>query len=264
MFAHCLCDTLESLLEAEYFDTTIRDTWFRVIMNLAAIFLDAGSEIEKEGYHGIVYRKSKGSVFQVFQINLSLLGQWKKSAMSLTLESLLIWNSETKDKLRYSYPFISKGLCVLFPNASAIQDLEMLSLEAADAMSPPEPNVFVVTIILQGNNTKTQLFISVFDDMVDEWISQLHWRILATHRFVAHVFLHTDPLRAYKSSDSTSEEDVMFFSPSASTRAKKQVKKIQYRLKKPKNQVKTSNSRNATDTPPQKKKAGVSSGEGDK
>eukprot|EP01127_Copromyxa_protea_P005913 TRINITY_DN15742_c0_g1_i1.p1 TRINITY_DN15742_c0_g1~~TRINITY_DN15742_c0_g1_i1.p1 ORF type:complete len:423 (-),score=67.71 TRINITY_DN15742_c0_g1_i1:165-1325(-) len=53
-FANCLCDTLAQLLGDQDFDATTRDTWFRVTMNLAAIFLDAGSEIEKAGKHSCV------------------------------------------------------------------------------------------------------------------------------------------------------------------------------------------------------------------
>jgi len=105
-FSNAMCDTVETVLGKAICTPEIRDSWFKILTELSVMMQGAARMIKSEPINSVVYRKFHKTTTS-----------WKKSAISITIDSFYIYKEEKLGKLRSSYSLSEvNGIELLSPD----------------------------------------------------------------------------------------------------------------------------------------------------
>lgn len=149
-FIDTICETIESEISTK-FTPEIHHSWMLIMNEISLMLQYFGEKIKTEGFRSLLNRKFKE-------------GKWKKSMVSLTLESIFIYQSEKTNKLRSSY---------------ALNDI--LVVEPYDTTANQGLSKYGFTIELSDGKTIIY-FACATIDLQKQWINELSWRIKAHQR----------------------------------------------------------------------------------
>eukprot|EP01125_Pyxidicula_operculata_P012619 TRINITY_DN414_c0_g1_i1.p1 TRINITY_DN414_c0_g1~~TRINITY_DN414_c0_g1_i1.p1 ORF type:complete len:607 (-),score=123.11 TRINITY_DN414_c0_g1_i1:242-2062(-) len=187
-FSNALCDTLETILGSSNFTSENRNLWFSILMEMSTLMQVSGRQIRRTGLKGIVFRRLRKE------------GEWKKSAIALSFDTLYIYTNEKHNRLRSSY------------SLSDTVEINILPLEDNN------PYKFGFSLNMEGAKYIQLSFNVETESEQNMWLEELTWRVQAVRR----VFKEED-------SDSTSTS---MEGPEAKVR--KQIKKLNKSRNKPK------------------------------
>eukprot|EP01125_Pyxidicula_operculata_P010209 TRINITY_DN335_c0_g1_i5.p1 TRINITY_DN335_c0_g1~~TRINITY_DN335_c0_g1_i5.p1 ORF type:complete len:475 (-),score=89.59 TRINITY_DN335_c0_g1_i5:2418-3842(-) len=153
-FANAMGDTLEQVLGSTLCTTEMKDAWFKVLTELSTLMQDAGKKLKHSNVSGFLIRKIRKA------------SEWKRSAVSLSLDTLYIYKDDKMNKLRSSYP-LSEVNAIEIMNTDG--DVELASKYG-----------FVIEL---SNYRQPYLFFcaETQEDLV-KWIEELNWRVQAVAR----------------------------------------------------------------------------------
>eukprot|EP01124_Arcella_intermedia_P025653 TRINITY_DN4634_c0_g2_i1.p1 TRINITY_DN4634_c0_g2~~TRINITY_DN4634_c0_g2_i1.p1 ORF type:complete len:296 (-),score=57.69 TRINITY_DN4634_c0_g2_i1:11-898(-) len=194
-----LCDTLEHA-NPTIFTPEAKSAWSNVLTKISTLMYNAGK------VHKSLVLKT--TVFRKLQKN----SQWKKSVLSLSLDTLYLYQDETSSKLRSTFQltdvtsiyrnFVSTVTCSsetsttssnpsppLSPTSSGVTHSHSSSETASPVMqfpdlSPPSTHPFSLGICLTKSQYKTPHFYVSFQTREEAltWMEELEWRLQATSK----------------------------------------------------------------------------------
>jgi len=144
-FAKSFVETLQQILGKERLDAEAQRAWFDVLHAMTELLLDAGATA-RAGFHGVLLKEGTG-------------GQWKKLYAHLTLDTLFLYADAKLKKLKGRYP-MSNVDEIAFPSS--------LQANAFKLVCPVTPFTLLVAA-----ESKAAL---------DEWITEVTWRLAALNR----------------------------------------------------------------------------------
>eukprot|EP01124_Arcella_intermedia_P025654 TRINITY_DN4634_c0_g2_i3.p1 TRINITY_DN4634_c0_g2~~TRINITY_DN4634_c0_g2_i3.p1 ORF type:complete len:724 (-),score=182.35 TRINITY_DN4634_c0_g2_i3:11-2140(-) len=198
-FNRTLCDTLEHA-NPTIFTPEAKSAWSNVLTKISTLMYNAGK------VHKSLVLKT--TVFRKLQKN----SQWKKSVLSLSLDTLYLYQDETSSKLRSTFQltdvtsiyrnFVSTVTCSsetsttssnpsppLSPTSSGVTHSHSSSETASPVMqfpdlSPPSTHPFSLGICLTKSQYKTPHFYVSFQTREEAltWMEELEWRLQATSK----------------------------------------------------------------------------------
>jgi len=145
-FSQAMCDTVEAVLSKDC-NAETKDSWYKVMMELAAMMQDSARVIRSEGVSAILKRK--------------MGGQTRKSMVQLDLDMLLIYRDENKTRLKSSVNFSDVG-----------------EIEKGE----DDSSEFSINFVFKNPTAQPLVLIFPTTAEMKKWEEEITWRIAAVQR----------------------------------------------------------------------------------
>eukprot|EP01124_Arcella_intermedia_P036698 TRINITY_DN9668_c0_g1_i1.p1 TRINITY_DN9668_c0_g1~~TRINITY_DN9668_c0_g1_i1.p1 ORF type:complete len:725 (-),score=183.93 TRINITY_DN9668_c0_g1_i1:6-2180(-) len=153
-FAIAICEVILTILGSSIFNNEVKDAWYITMMTLGNIMQGEGRKFKQEPFTGTLY-------YKYYKKDNS----WKKTALSVSLDTLYIYKDEKRTKLRGNF---------------ALSEInEVSTTENYDFSSPTE---FCFDIELASYRMPKISFAAEDEKSRSLWIYELGWRIQAVQR----------------------------------------------------------------------------------